>query len=431
MKRCLVALSVFAFLLGTVQESKAQLKAKAGEWPGWRGPDRTGRSTETGLLKEWPSGGPRLAWKAAELGDGFSTPSVADGKVFLLGTKGEGIEHLYALSTETGKSLWSIEVGKMTGGHPGPRSTPTIDNGHAYLISSDGNLVCADTKEGKIIWQKNIQKAFKGQRGGWAYCESPLIDGDRLVCTPGGDEATIVALNKKDGELIWQSDISLEVKPDPKKKRRRGGYSRAAYSSVVTNTVAGEKQYVQFLSGGVVGVSAATGKLLWHYDEPANRTANCSTPIVYENAVFAASAYGNGGGLAKISKSGNEFKAEKVYFLKEMQSHHGGIVRVGKYLYGTNGGRLLCVEYSTGKIMWQDKSVGKGSIMYADGHLYVRSERGPIALVEATPDGYKEKGRFEQPERSRKRAWPYPVVAGGKLYIRDWDKLFCYDIEAK
>ncbi len=427
MKRCTCFLAL-ALALSLPALSQAQLKAKAGEWPGWRGANRDGRSTETGLLKEWPSGGPKLAWKIDSLGEGFSTPSVAEGKIFILGTK-ERKEHLIALDVKNGKEIWSTHIGEMTGGHPGPRSTPTIDEGYAYVISSNGNLVCADTKEGKIVWQKNLPKDFKGRRGGWAYTESPLIDGDAVICTPGGNEAALIALKKKSGEPIWKCSIDLQAQPKGKKRRRPRSYSTAGYSSIIVAEMDGAKQYIQFLSGGVVGVDAKTGKLLWNYDAPANRTANCSTPVFHEGSVFAASAYGNGGGLAKISKDGTDYKASEVYFLKEMQSHHGGFVRVGDHIYGTNGRELLCIEMKSGKIVWKNRSVGKGSIVYADGHLYVRSERGPVALVEANPKEYVEKGRFDQPERSRKRAWPYPIVAGGKLYLRDQENLFCYDVK--
>ena len=205
----------------------------------------------------------------------------------------------------------------------------------------------------------------------------------------------------------------------------------AGYSSVIAADVHGQRQYIQFLGRGVVGVAADDGRYLWRYDKPANGTANISTPVYHDGAVFAASAYGKGGGLARLTRDGDRVQAEEVYFNKKMQNHHGGMVLVGDHVYGTNGSSLLCVNFKTGKIAWQDRCVGKGSVAYADGHLYVRSESGPAALVEATPEGYKEKGRFNQPERSSQRAWPHPVIAGGKLYLRDWDRLFCYDIKGQ
>ncbi len=430
MMRTLAAGSLVAglILLGP-SPATAQLKARPGDWPGWRGPDRTGLSPETGLLKEWPADGPPLLWKAAGLGGGFSTPSVAGGRIYLLGTEGR-TERLIALDARDGKQVWATPVGAQAGGHPGPRSTPTADDGRLYVISSDGKLVCADAADGKVRWRKDLKADFGGKTGRWAYAESPLIDGDVLVCTPGGDSATLVALNKRTGAVIWKAAVTgLTAKPG--RRGRSVNYNTAAYSSVVAATIHGVRQYVQFLSGGVVGVAAKDGKLLWHYDHPANGTANCATPIVHDNAVFAASGYGTGGGRADIVRDGDGFKAEEKYFVKGLQNHHGGIVLVGGHVYGTGSATLLCVDFKTGKVAWQERSVGKGSVAYADGRLYVRSERGPVALVEATPDGYHEKGRFEQPDRSSEKAWPYPVIAGGRLYLRDWDKLFCYDVKAK
>jgi outer membrane protein assembly factor BamB len=299
-----------------------------------------------------------------------------------------------------------------------------VDDDRVYAISSDGKLACLDSARGEQKWLKDLKKEFGGRSGGWAYTESVLIDGDVLVCTPGGEDATLVALNKKSGSLIWKASIAGL----PGKKR---AYSTAGYSSAIVAEISGVKQYIQFLSGGVVGIKASDGAFLWHYDKPANGTANCSTPIVHDGCVFAASAYGNGGGMARITGEGSRFNAEEAYFLSAMQNHHGGMVLVGDHVYGTNGSSLLCVNFKTGKIAWQDRCVGKGSVAYADGHLYVRSESGPAALVEATPEGYKEKGRFNQPERSSQRAWPHPVIAGGKLYLRDWDRLFCYDIKGQ
>ena len=416
-------LTILAALFGSVRPAAAQLKAAPGDWPGWRGPDRTGLSTETGLLKQWPTDGPKLAWKITGLGEGFSTPSLAAGRIFLVGTKGKD-ELLIALDAKDGTRLWATAIGAEDGGHPGPRSTPTVDGDSLYVISSDGKLVCAGVEKGEIHWKKDLHADFGGKTGRWAYAESPLIDGDALICTPGGSAATLVALKKKSGEVIWKSAVA--GLPAGKKE-----YTQAGYSSVIVAEVAGTRQYIQFLAGGVVGVDAKSGKFLWHYDAPANGTANCSTPIFKDDCVFAASGYGKGGGMAKITATGQAFTAKEQYFVKELTSHHGGMVLVGDHIYGTSYTSLLCIEFKTGKIAWQDRSVGKGSIAYADGRLYVRSENGPIALVEANPTGYKEIGRFTQPDRSREKAWPYPVIADGKLYLRDWDMLLCYDIKGK
>lgn len=401
------------------------------DWPQWRGPNRDGVSKETGLLKEWPEGGPQQVWKITGLGEGFSTPSVSAGRIYLLGTKGKD-EYMICLEAKDGSRLWDVKVGTETGGHPAPKSTPTIDVGHAYAVSSDGTLVCVDIATGTVRWQKSYKKDFGGQPGGWAYTESPLIDGDLLIGTPGGPTATLVALKKRTGEVVWKASVQgITRKPAADGKKRGGDYSQAGYSSVVKAEIDGVKQYVQFLSGGVVGINAKDGKLLWHYDEPANITANISTPIVQGEYVFAASAYGTGGGQAKIVEAANGFEAEPKYFLNKFQNHHGGVVLVKDHLYGTTNSSLLCVDFKTGKIAWEDRSVGKGSVTYADGRLYVRGENGKVALVEANPDKYVEKGRFTQPDRSKEPAWPHPVVANGKLYLRDWDVLLCYDVKGK
>ncbi len=420
-KRC--CLLVAAVLLARPQVVVAQLKAAPGDWPSWRGPNRTGLSTETGLLKEWPKGGPKLLWKVQGLGTGYSTPSIAGGRVFLMGTEGK-TEFMIALDTRTGERIWKTPIGVTAGGYPGPRCTPTVDGELIYALSSDGKLVCAETMTGVPRWRKDFRAEFGGQPGGWAYTESPLIDGSVLVCTPGGPKATLVALDKMTGGVIWKSSLaSLNG-------GNKRGYTTAGYSSVIVAELAGTRQYIQFLSGGVVGVAAQDGKFLWHYDHPANGTANISTPIAHDDTVFAASGYGTGGGQVRISSRGGEFKADESYFVKQLQNHHGGILLIGDYIYGTGSSALLCVDYKTGKVAWQDRSVGKGSVAYADGHLYLRSERGPVALVEVTPTGYREKGRFDQPERSRQNAWAHPIVAGGHLYLRDWDVLLCYDVKA-
>jgi outer membrane protein assembly factor BamB len=410
-------------VLLTPAPAQAQLKAVPGDWPAWRGPDRTGLSTETGLLKEWPRDGPKLLWKIKGLGSGYSTPSVAGGRLYVMGTRGR-TERVIALDLKDGSQLWATDLGSLAGGHPGPRCTPTVDGDRVYALSSDGKLACLRTDGGAIVWKKELKADFGGQTGRWAYAESPLIDGDVLVCTPGGNTATLVALDKKTGATIWKASVS-----GPAGKKRP--YSTAGYSSVIVAEAGGVKQYVQFLGGGVVGISAKDGKFLWRYNAPANGTANCSTPIFHDDAVFAASAYGNGGGKARISKDGDQFTAKEEFFVKSMQNHHGGMILVGDHIYGTGSGSLLCVDFKTGKIVWQNRSVGKGSVAYADGHLYVRSERGPVALVEVTPTGYREKGRFEQPDRSNERSWAHPVIAGGLLYLRDWDVLLCYDIKAR
>lgn len=390
------------------------------DWPQWQGVDRTAVSRETGLLQDWPEDGPPLAWKASGLGDGFSTPSIASGRIFAMGNRGK-TEYVVCLDEKDGKELWATPLGTARGGggDPGPRCTPTVDGPRLYALGRGGILICLETATGKEVWRKDFRKDFGGQVGGWEYSESPLVDGDKLICTPGGKKATLAALDKKTGETVWQAAV-----PDG---------DRAEYASVIAADVAGTRQYIQFLGSGVVGVAAADGKYLWRYNNPANTTANCSTPIFADGHIFAASGYGTGGGLAKLVKEGEEFKAEEVYFTKKMKNHHGGMVLVNGYLYGSDEGLLTCLDFKTGKLMWEDRAPGKGSIACADGRLYYRNEggKGTVFLVEATPEKYIEHGRFQQPERTTLSAWSHPVIANGKLYIRDQDVLLCYDVKRK
>ncbi|MFQ3650814.1 MAG: PQQ-binding-like beta-propeller repeat protein, partial [Gemmataceae bacterium] len=323
-----------------------------------------------------------------------------------------------------GKELWVSEIGSTTGSYPGPRSTPTVDGDRIFALSSNGVLACVEARRGKLIWKKNLAKDFGGAPGNWWYAESPLVDGDRLVVTPGGSSATLVCLNKADGSVIWKGQVR-NLK-DGKKPANTAGYS-----SVVVATIAGTKTYVQLLQGGVVGMDAATGKMLWNYNNPASSGANISTPIVSGDSVFAASSYGNGGGRADITKKGDRFTVTEKYFLSSFQNHHGGMVLVDGHIYGTGGNSLQCIDFESGKVMWTARGVGKGSVAYADGLIFHRGESGEMALVEATPTGYKELGRFKQPDRSSAAAWPHPVISDGKLYLRDWDMLLCYDIQAR
>lgn len=384
------------------------------EWPQFRGPNRDDISTETGLLKQWPAGGPKLLWKGTGIGSGFSTVSIAGGKIFTMGDAG-GSSNVFALDMG-GKVLWTAKVGKPGGDHPGTRSTPTVDGNVLYALGQYSELVCLQTADGKEVWRKNLMTDFGGRMMTWQFAESVLIEGNMLICTPGGPKGTVAALDKKTGEKIWQS---AEITDG------------ADYSSVVAADIGGVHQYIQLTQQHVFGVEAKSGKLLWSAPR-AGRTAVVPTPIYYDNYVFVTSGYGVGCNCFKIDATGGTFKAEQVYASPAMADHHGGVIRVGEFIYGhSDGGGWTCMEMKTGKVKWQDKGVGKGSVTIADGHLYTRSEggKGTIALVEVSPEGYKETGRFDQPDRSRMNSWPHPVVCDGKLYIRDQDVLLCYDVK--
>jgi len=361
-----------------------------------------------------------LVWTAHGLGGGFSTPSVAAGRIFGVSYRGDD-EMVWALEEATGKEIWKTRIAKANrsiGHGEGSRSTPTVDGELLYALGVSGDLVCLETVTGKERWHILLTaKEFGGGIPGWGYSESPLVDGDKLIATPGGKTATLVALDKKTGNLIWKAQVPQG--------------DGAQYSSTIFSEVDGQRQYIQFLRGGVVGVAANDGKFLWRYDHPHNGTANCSTPLFSESCVFAASDYGTGGGLAKLSRNGDGIQSEEVYFTKKMKNHHGGMVLVDGYLYGADGGQLCCLEFKTGNVQWEEGKAGKGSIMYADGHLYYRNEGGAIILIEANPTRYVEKSRFRQPERSKSPAWAHPVIANGKLYIADQDILLCYEIKQK
>jgi outer membrane protein assembly factor BamB len=433
-------LPLLAVLLAIPGTAHAELKAAAGDWPAWMGPDRTGVSHEKGLLKEWPKDGPKLLWKVDDIDKGYSTPSIAGGKIFLLSNRGDDDEFVLALSVKDGSKIWSRRIGKVGNPnqrppYPGSRSTPTVDGEAVYALGSDGDLVCLDTAKGEVRWKKNLRTEFEGKPGIWAYAESPLIDGDVLVCTPGGDTATLAALIKKNGEVMWKSAVPKgQAGGGRGPGRGRMSANTAAYASPIVATVGGVKQYIQFLTGGLVGVAAKDGKVLWQYQR-VKGTTNCTTPLFHDGCVLVSAidrqGMGSGSALVRLTAEGEGVTAKEVYHSKDLANHHGGVVRVGDAVYGTNNNALVCLDFKTGETKWQDRSVGKGSITAADGLLYLRSEKGPIALVEASPSAYKELGRFSQPDRSDKPSYPHPVIAAGRLYLRDQGVLLCYDIKQK
>ena len=403
------------------------LGASTSDWPQWRGPQRNGISQESGLLKQWPAEGPKLLWQVNDIGDGYSTPVVVGTRIYMMSNLGLENEFVQALSTEDGKSVWTSRIGNVGNPqdvfYPMAKSTPTVDGEFIYALGSDGDLTCLAARSGKIRWQKNIKKEFGGKPGIWSYAESPLIDGDAVVVTPGGEQATILALNKKTGAVIWKSAVP--------------GGEQAGYASAIVVEAGGRKQYVQFLSKGIVGVDAKTGQFLWRYAEVAKGMAQMVTPVARDGYVYGG-ANSIGGGLVRLKSDGGGVIAEQVYFERGLPNSIGGSVLVGGYLYGTAGAGLVAVEFTTGKVKWQAESIGRGSVAYADGLLYLHGENGDVALVEATPEAYSEKGKFTPPNQPKHKkegqygegAYAYPVIANGRLYIRDLDTLWAYDIKA-
>jgi outer membrane protein assembly factor BamB len=400
--------------------------ATAADWPQWRGPDRNGISKETGLLAMWPKDGPRLVWQIKDIGYGYTTPAVVGPRLYLVSSKGNDNEFVQAREVKDGAEVWTRKLGKVGNlnqkpPYPGARSTPTVDGDVLFVLGSDGDLACVEIANGKVRWHKNLRTDFDGKPGTWAYSESPLIDGDVLVCTPGGKDATLVALDKKTGSVIWKSAVP--------------GGDAAGYASVTISHAAGRKQYVQFLAKGVVGVDAKTGAFLWRYDKTAkNSPANIPTPVVHADFVYSGTGLG-GGGLVRLKAEGGGIIAEPVYYERDVPTSIGGAIVLGEYLYGTNGQGLLCAELATGKQQWQDMCVGAASLCYAEGRLYVHGENGDVALVEASPKAYRELGRFTPPDQPKhlrgtgEKAWSYPVVANGRLYIHDVGTLWCYDVK--
>lgn len=429
--RLLITIAALCLSLSVVSLPRSANTAAANpDWPQWRGPDRDGVSRESGLLKQWPKEGPKLLWQVNDIGDGYSTPSVVGTRIYLMSNRGMENEFVQALSTRDGKPIWTTRVGnvgnpKQNPSYPKARSTPTVDGNFIYVLGSDGDLACLEARSGKIRWQKNIRKEFGGQPGEWAYAESPLVDGDVVVVTPGGAEATMVALNKKTGATIWKSAVP--------------GGDPAGYASAIVVQAAGRKQYVQFLEKGIIGVDAKTGEFLWRYKDVVKGPAQAFTPVARDGHVYGG-ALGFGGGLVRLKSEGAGVAAEQVYFARGLPNGFGGAVLVGDYLYGAEMAeqQILAVEFTTGKVMWKAASLGRASLSSADGLLYLHGFNGDVALVEATPEGYRERGRFSPPAQPEekptgpypKSAFGHPVIAGGRLYIRDLGTLWAYDIKA-
>ncbi len=419
MKLSKVALSALCLLAATATLLPAQQGKKSEastlDWNQFRGPNRDGISADTGLLKDWPGSGPAQVWKASNIGVGYSSVCISGNKVFTMGESG-GKTHLIALNVADGKPLWQLEVGEA--GDPGnqgagPRSTPATDGTLVFGLSQKGELVCAQAAKGQLVW-KNTMEKFGGRTPGWGWSESPLLDGAQLVISPGSSNAAVVALNKMNGATLWQAKVKGE----------------AHYTSLAIADIGGLRQYLYFNNQSVAGIVSKTGALAWSVDR-SGQTAIASTPVYKDGIVFVSSGYGVGHNAFRVQGAGGRFQAQEIYKGKELENHHGGMVVVGDHVYGCNNQALVCVELKTGKVAWQDRCVGKGSVIVADGNLIVRGEGGGVALVEANPAAYKEHGKFNLPKSGGNGAWANPVVYGGHLYLREWDNLYCYDLKGK
>jgi len=407
----------------------SQSAASGGNWPQWRGPNRDAVSSDTGLLQSWPEGGPRRLFAATGMGSGFSSVAVTGGRIYTMGDRRDG-QYVLAFNEADGAPLWATHVGGThVDQYGGPRATPTVDGAMLYAVSTDGDFVALESATGALQWRKSLPTDFGAPTPGWQFAESPLVDGDRVVITPGSRRAAMVAFDKITGKEIWRAAMP---------SIGSNGLDGPDYSSIVISNGGGVKQYVRLMGRGVISVRANDGWFLWGYNNVANNVANISTPIIKDNLVFASTGYQTGAALLELSAAPEgRTTARERYFLasRVFQNHHGGMVLIGDHVYaghGHNRGTPIAIELATGRVAWGGdiRNAGEGSaaVMAADGHLYFRYQNGVMMLIEAAPAGYREKGQFMIPN-VRNPSWSHPVVTGGRLYLREQDTLNVYDVK--
>jgi outer membrane protein assembly factor BamB len=389
---------------------------RANDWPQWQGPNRNGLSSETGLLSRWPASGPSQIWTTTGLGGGYGSVAIAGGQIFVQSSKGDRQSIVTVLRQADGKQVWSKALGPSGSNDrgSGPRGTPTVDGDRVYVLTEQGDLWCLQAATGVEVWHRNILREFGGRQISWLISESPLVDGGNVIVSPGGPRAGMAALDKMTGKTVWTSQQLSD---------------EAGYASPIAADVGGVRVVMTLTAEAGVGVRASDGKLMWRFRPVANDTANVATPIFHDNKVFYSSAYGTGAALLGLTASNGDVSAQQIYFTRDMQNHHGGLVLVNGYLYGFHNSILACLDFATGKVMWRDRSVGKGALTYADGHLYILSEDNVVGLAAASPAGYQETGRFKIPDQGLP-SWAHPVVSGGRLYIRNQGVLTAYDVAA-
>lgn len=421
MRKLLLTVSIAS--LGTAAIATSSF---GNDWYQWRGPNRDGIASETQLLDQWPEDGPGITYRTKGLGSGMASVAIHGGLVYTIGNI-DGQTTLVCLNQADGSDAWKTPFTPEKGAANG---TPTIDpeSGLVYAMSFDGILVCCNSKTGEVVWKKSFSKDFGGKmESGWGYSESPLVDGNKLLCTPGGTKSMVVALDKKSGELLWSGKA-------PEGKLR--GNDGAGYSSIVISNAAGRKQYVQLIGHGIVSYDAQSGELLWHYDRVANTTANIPTPLVSGNYVFCSTGYGDGGtALLEVVREAKGLKVNEVYYKssKELQNHHGGMIMIGEHVYmghGHNNGFPACVEWRTGKDLWEKgRGAGGGSaaILAADKKLFFRYQDGVMAMIDTDTKAYKLLGKFKLATHNGE-SWPHPVIVDGQMFIRDQDELVVYKV---
>ena len=430
MRRSLRALcAIFAITVAGLDFTGAAGAAAGGNWPQWRGPKRDGISSETGLLTSWPAAGPPLAWTAKGLGAGFSSVAVVGGRILSMGDQRDG-QYVIALNEDTGARLWATRIGgRHDDQYGGPRATPTVDGDLVYVTDTDGDVVCLEAATGKERWRRSMPRDFGGRMmSSWMFAESPLVDGDRVVVTPGGSKAAMVALDKLTGKDIWRASFG---------SIGSNGADGAGYSSIVISNGGGVKQYVQLMGRGLVSIRASDGWFMWGVNSVANDVANIATPVVSGDYVFASTGYGTGSVLVQLAADGTgRVNATEKYFLaaRTLENHHGGFVLIDGVVYGGNGhnnGFPFALDLVSGKMLWdraRGAGTGSAAVTAADGHLYFRYQNGVMALIAANPKQYQLKSSFEIPSVTHP-SWSHPVVTGGRLYLREQDALYAYNIK--
>ncbi|MBL8826148.1 MAG: PQQ-like beta-propeller repeat protein [Planctomycetaceae bacterium] len=412
-------------------------RAHSADWPQYRGPNRDDVSTETGLLSAWPEGGPKLLWTFRDAGIGYSGVAIVGDRLYTLGDRGEQ-EFLIAVDVKNAtdgsvKAVWSVEIGakfdfKGNQWSAGPSATPTVDGDRIYALSGNGDLVCVNTA-GKEVWRKHLPTDLQAQVNpigggpknlGWGFTWSPLVDGERLICTVGGPLGTVAALNKQTGEVVWRSTELTE---------------QAAYTSPILAEFDGVRQYIVLTNQGLRGIAAADGKLLWKHDHRLG-TEVVSSPIIHGSLVHITVGTANGNDIVEVKRDGDKFVVEELYSGNNLSNHHGNVVRVGDYVYGSGARQGFgCQKLPSGELAWTERKIPTGSMTYADGKLFCYGEGdGTLHLLEANPTACNILGKAKIPTASTNRKpsgkiWTPPVVSGGRLFVRDQELIFCYDVK--
>ena len=382
--------------------------AKAPEWPPWRGPNRGGIAHETGLLKSWPPDGPKVLWRIP-FGNGYSGISISDGRLYTMFAPEED-EFVVCLDQSNGEEIWRCRTdSKFANEHgDGPRSTPTVDGDVVFALGAQGRLYAVDARNGEKLWEHDFVNEYGSEIPGWGFSTSPLVEGNLLVVEVGGkDGKSVVAFDKKSGDVVWTSPTDAP-----------------GYSSPIAITFNGVRQIIVFTSQGPVSVSPTDGQIYWKYHWPEG--INIATPIfIPEDKIFISASYDKGAVLVKIKAADDAVTVEELWKSRVMKNHFNASVLFGDYLYGFDNATLKCIEADTGAEQWETRGFGKGSLILADDHLIVLGDQGKLALAEATPSGYIEKASVQI---LNGKCWTVPTLVNGKLYLRNHKEMLCLDV---